>query len=403
MHWLMEAFCDREALRQKLPINAAEQLRALETFAAEVAMGAPPDSEALEVCIGEVAPHLSTQDRSECVKRMEPHPLLAKDPSADRWTWSQEQIGNIFLAEWLCQRAIDGNPSQVFLRDFLKKQRLAPGQMADLASMIVDVAAEKTERSGKAFVASIVEQILSAARVGTDSAVNRDGRTLATTIAMKAVDKDVPSGSAHKERAGVLLEILHGPPVAGVAFSGTIARMDFGGVTFRDCRFERVMWANVRLDDSTVFESCHFVGGLAERTVGLGLCEFKNCTWDEEAEAMIRLAQTRDGRRKYSQEDLKADLGRIIGKFVNRGGFLQTVEARNLKRGTIRSSKYADDVVAQVVSRLLEHHNISGATEGGYNVRDDSKDAVRFYASNGVFSGPVKEVYEGLVRKLNLE
>ena len=342
MRWLVEAFCERESLRQKLPLNASEQLRVLETFAAEVAKGATPDSDALEVCISEVSPHLSSPDRRRCLERMEPHPLLPKDADQDRWVWSQEQIGNVFLAQWVCENAGDGQSGQAQLRDFLKKQKLTPGEMSDLASMIVDLAAERRgSLTTEAFFTQVVGQILDAARAGTD-AVSRDGRTLATTMAMKAVDRYVKAGSSHDERAQLLQSVLQGPPLAGLAFTGTIGRMNFSGFTFKDCRFDRVMWANVKLDERTVFENCHFVGGLAERTTGLGLSTFQSCTWDAEAEAMIRSAQTREGGRKYTSEDLRTDIGRIVSKFMNRSGFLQTVEARNLRRGPIRGSKFAD-------------------------------------------------------------
>lgn len=403
MRWLVEAFCERESLRQQLPLNASEQLRVLETFAAEVAKGAAPDSDALEVCISEVAPHLSSPDRRQCLDRMKPHPLLPKDADQDRWTWSQEQIGNVFLAQWVCEKAGNGHSGQAHLREFLKKQKLTPGEMSDLASMIVDLAEERRgQLTTEAFFKQVVKQILDAARAGTD-AVSRDGRTLATTMAMKAVDRYVKAGSSHEERAALLQSVLQGPPLVGLAFTGTIGRMNFSRFIFKDCRFDRVMWANVKLDEGTVFESCHFVGGLAELTTGLGLSTFQNCTWDAEAEAMIRSAQTREGGRQYGSEDLRTDIGRIVSKFVNRSGFLQTVEARNLKRGPIRGSKFADDIIADVSTRLLTHHNISGVTEGGFHVKEDAKDAVRFYVSNGVFTGSLKQVYEALQKRLRLD
>lgn len=88
---------------------------------------------------------------------------------------------------------------------------------------------------------------------------------------------------------------------------------------------------------------------------------------------------------------------------MSRGGFLQTVEQRNMKRGTIRGSKYADDVIEALVSSVLESHHISGVPEGGYNVREDAVDAVRFFASNGVLTGRLKDVYNSLATKLQLD
>ena len=404
IRWLMGAFCDREMLRQKLPLNGSEQLVALETFAAEVAMGAAPDSESLAVCVGEVAPRLSATALSDCIAKMRPHPLLSRTTASDSWEWSQEQIGHVFLAEWVRQRTSEGEPGQKSLRAFLAKQRLSPGQMADLASMLIDLAADATPSSEvRAYVGNVVKQILRAARADTDAAGSRDGRALATTIAMKAVDKCMPTGTAHKDRADFLLEIVNGPPIAGVVFSGTIARIDFSDLMFSDCRFDRVMWANARLNGKTVFKKCHFVGGLAEHTMGLGLCQFDHCTWDDEAKEMIRVASTREGGRVYTREDLRADIGAVIGRFVSGGGFLQTLHKRDLKRGTIRQSKHGDQIIEHIVARLLGGHHISGAPEGGYNVRANAKESVLFFASNGVFSGPLKDTYEELVRRLKLD
>ena len=174
-------------------------------------------------------------------------------------------------------------------------------------------------------------------------------------------------------------------------------------MTFSDCRFDRVMWANVRLDSKTVFKKCHFVGGLTEHTSGLGLCQFDDCAWDDEAREMIRVASTREGGRTYTREDLRADIGAVIRRFVSGGGFLQTMHKKNLRRGTIRESKHGDQIIEHIVARLLEGHHLSGAPEGGYNVRADTNESVLFFASNGVFSGPLKDVYEELVRKLKLD
>lgn len=38
-----------------------------------------------------------------------------------------------------------------------------------------------------------------------------------------------------------------------------------------------------------------------------------------------------------------------------------------------------------------------------YHIRDDAADAARFYASNGVFTGLLKDVFESLQRKLRIE
>ena len=400
MRWLVEAFCEREVTRQQLPLSAGQQLRVLETFASEIAMGAQPDSEALEVCVLEAAPELVAEDRLECMKRMEPHPLLTRVPGEDRWRWSQEQVGNVFLARWLCQVALDTEVGDATLKQFLEKQSLTASQMNDLAAMVVSVMPESHE--GAQFITSVVGRILEAARATKDSGGSRGGRTLAAVVALKSVDHFCPKGSVRKERAGHLLRVLGGSPIRGIAFTGTVAAMDLSGVSFAECHFNRVVWANVEFDEKTRFERCHFVGGIAERSSGLGRCEYDNCTWDVEARAAVRAAQAREGRRRYSGEDLKADVGAVISKFVNRAGFLQTVEIGNLGRGVIRTSKFRKEIIDEICAQLLDQHHISGVGSGGFNIKPEAADSVLFYANNGVMTGRLKEVFEGIARRLDV-
>ena len=109
MDQLVKAFCDREVIRQGLPLTGTQQLEVFEVFASEVAKGCAPDSEALEVCVCDVAPDLTEEDRVDCLKRMESHPLLEKKAGHDRWRWSEEQVGNVFLARRLCRLARGGD------------------------------------------------------------------------------------------------------------------------------------------------------------------------------------------------------------------------------------------------------------------------------------------------------
>ena len=90
-------------------------------------------------------------------------------------------------------------------------------------------------------------------------------------------------------------------------------------------------------------------------------------------------------------------------KFVNRSGFLQTVETRNLSRGVIRGSKFCEEIIEALRSGLLEHHNISGVKGGGWHVKEEAVEAVRFFASNGVMTGRLKETYEATATELGID
>ena len=255
---------------------------------------------------------------------------------------------------------------------------------------------------GAEFIRDVLAGILRAARDTEDIGGARDGRTLAAVVALGSVDQIYGVGSERAARAEHLVEVLGGSPVKGIAFTGTVAAMDLRSTSFVDCRFDKVIWANVEFDQRTTFERCHFVGGNRRAKHRIGLCQYQNCTWDVRARRMIMLAQARDGKRRYGRDDLTADVMAVVSKFVNRSGFLRTVEVRNLNRGTIRNSKYGKDVVDALRAGLLEHHRISGIKEGGMNVRPDCAESVLFFVNNGVMTGCVKDVVENIAAQFKL-
>jgi hypothetical protein len=124
---------------------------------------------------------------------------------------------------------------------------------------------------------------------------------------------------------------------------------------------------------------------------------------DPEAEALFNSERIREGKRKYSSEDLRADIHGVITKFIIKGGIgIRSVEARNLQKGPISASRYRSEILDVLKSLVFEDHHISGAG-GGYNVRKDAVEAVKFYAANNVFTGALREAFERLQKKLSLD
>lgn len=48
---------------------------------------------------------------------------------------------------------------------------------------------------------------------------------------------------------------------------------------------------------------------------------------------------------------------------------------------------------------MLHSHSISGAP-GGYDIRESARESMKFYATNNVFTGEVRTVFEALVSDL---
>lgn len=401
MNWLVEALCEREAVRQSLPLTAKDQVAVFKQFAADEAMGDEPTTDLLEFAIATEVPRLAPTARVECLDRLTPHPLLTFDRTG-RWEWTQEQVRFLLLAQWLIEKVLSGD--ETTLSRFLTRNVLDHRERNDLAAMLVEMAPSAGSGSLREDVVdTIVKMIRRVSPYSATDGPTKDGRVLVSAIVVRAVDRVLPHSSSHRDRAALFVRLCQGLPISGIPFSGTIARMNLSGVTFSRCRFDHVMWANDRCDQTTRFVECHFAGGQVEHCEQFGAATFENCTWDQDAGALIRNEQVKEGRRGYTSEDLKADIRSVMDKFIVGGGVsFRAVHAANLKKGAIRGSRYGDDVVDALAKKVVETHSISGVSDGGYNVRQEAVESIRFYASNGVFTGALKEVYDELRERMGL-
>ena len=399
--WLMEALCEREVLRHKLPFSAQEQIDVMRTFAIEVAKGAPPNSEFLELSMHDVRPQLDESSRQDTLEKFKIHPLLRWEESKDQWQFEQEQIGIVLLADQIVRWASRE------ISSFMNKANLDAGSRQDLGTAVVDLARMQSSTDGEAL--SRLEEIVNAmSSVGDvlEGTLVRigDGPRLAAVISLIAVERFLPRGSSHQERTQLLRRISGTSAIMGLSFTGTIARYDFREVNFERCRFERVTWANCKFDDSTKFSHCQFIGGsppLHCEGFGSVHVDMATCRLDVQADAVLNSARVKEGRKQYSIEDLRADISLVIGKFIIKGGVgLKTVDAIHLSKGAISGSRYKNEILEVLDNALFEQHHISGAPEGGYNIREEAKEAVKFYATNNVFTGALREAFERLRKKL---
>jgi hypothetical protein len=342
-----------------------------------------------------VRPSLDPASLQDAVEKLKSHPLLEKSRTDDRWRFKQEQIGIVLIAAQL----VDWSSERI--GRFIAKARFEAGARHDVGSTIVDLVkghGREDETIGR--LKEICRELRSAhedARLPAD-----EGCRLAAIVALIAVERFRPKGSTHQERTESLLAVC-GPEITGLVFSGTVARHDFSGVLFVACRFERVTWANCKFDRSTTFRHCHFIGGIPPaHCSGFGMITLADCRLDPEADAAFNSARVKEGQRKYSVDDLRSDMTSVLNKFIIKGGIgLKTVTEANLRKGSIGASRHRDDVLEVLGTIVLMKHSISGGLSG-YNVREDACEAVKFYAANNVFTGPVREAFEKLRARLSL-
>ena len=317
LHQLLQLLCERESLRQRLPLSADEQIRVLQNLAVEVVQGFRLDTGVVQLALQEVQPALVGKELSDSVEKLKQHPLIRWQQQNDSWTWQEEQIEVMLLADYLCLLTLDDDGAGKLER-FCERVRLNPDRRIDIADAVVGVASTQRNMDDEK-LADVASGLVRTYLLMGGPCASQEGCALGVAIALRATDKHVPEGMGRRERMRKFEYYCGGESFLGLLITGTIRAMDFGGASFQNCRFEHVVWANCQFDEDTVFEGCHFVGGATLHCQGFGLCNFSESAMDLEAKAWIASAQASDGKRKYSEDDLKSDIKAVLDKFIGRG------------------------------------------------------------------------------------
>ena len=388
--WLMEALCRRETLRQDLPITAEQQLGMMRLFATMVAEGSSPNDEIFELYLyGEA--DLDTEECDRTMNKLQSHPLLRFNTNTGFWNFKEEQVGTFLLAEEILTSPLPKVPPLVRRLELQDN----PGTMQDLASTLIDLQThEGDDRS--------IREVVTALRVTTRSPTDDGPRMFAGRLSLLAVDALRKQGLPKIDRTE-FLQSLAGDPIEGLSFSGTIASYDLRGAAFRDCLFSHVTFAQCVFDASTAFDRCAFVDGvrIAKSKGFQSSSILGSCHMDGSTRQWLRSIMVTEGTVNYSEDDLRADIDAVVGKFLSKGGMmLRTIGENDLYRGTIQGSIYGKEIIDEMKNSILARHSISGTSSSGLHVTDEAAADVRFYATNNNYTGILKEVFDKLARKL---
>ncbi len=343
----------------------------------------------LRVAMTVVRSDFSAETIDSAIDKFRSHPLLEKDRKTEAWTFKQEQVEVLLLADQIVRW------DEKMIIAFTSNNRMDGGRRQDIANTIVDLLVSRGPE-GKT-----IEKLGNLCR--TISQGSGESGKLAAALALNAVDRLLPQGSTHSNRANLLLSLAGISRISRLNFTGTIARYDFRGVTFDQCRLESVAWANCKFDEKTTFQSCQFTGGVVPAYCeGFGGITLTQCQLDPDASAIFTNAKIKEGKKRYSSEDLSSDVRSVINKFIIKGvAGLKTVTELNLAKGSISASRHREEVIRELLATVLEKHAISGGVVG-YNVRPDAVEAVRFYAANNVFTGQLRTAFDSLIVGLGL-
>jgi hypothetical protein len=384
-----------------LPLNAKQQIEVFREFITDAVQGEPPTTLLLEVSMSAVRPSLDEDSIRSSIEKLKSHPLLELDKAEDVWRFKQEQIGIVLMAYQLVEWSHDDVSS------FMAKARLKPDALQDLGTTIVGIIVNQSTHQEALTRLRNVINAMTSYPVSLEETGGKagDGSRLAALVALNAVEYYHPKGKPHAERTARLLEILGEPLVGSLSFTGTIARFDFRGVTFDQCRFERVAWANCKFDETTVFKYCLFTGGVPPvYCEGFGSVQLISPRFDPEAEAVFNNARVLEGRRSYSVEDLRNDINCVINKFITRGGVnLRNVEKRLLTKGPISVSPHRDEIIGVLTDIIFKEEGGYGEAEEWFRVRKSAVESVKFYAANNVFTGRLQEAFDRLKSDLSVK
>ncbi|HEV7743757.1 MAG TPA: hypothetical protein VGO56_02060 [Pyrinomonadaceae bacterium] len=395
--WLMFALCEREQERQSLPFNSREQIEVLSAFATEVAVGERPDSELLELAIRVVKPNLDSETVAETLEKFQSHPLIEKEKESDRWQFRHDQIWITLLATEILTLSLDR------LASFVDKIRIDVDFSQDLALRILDLVKNRYHGADQTTKLKDLIKAMLAEPTSESAVPQHRAARLAATLALQSLDELKPKAS-HVERTKFLQRLCDRESLSALTFSGTVARLDLHGMRFVDCRFERVVWANCQFDKHTVFQKCTFEGlASPQHSEGFGYTQFVDCRLDPEAERVVEMARVKAGIKRYSTEELRADIDNILRKFIAKGGVgLKSVDSRYILLGEIADSPNKEVVLEVLCESALEGRQLQGHTKVEYRVRKEAEDEMKFYATNNVLTGALKRLSDKLSRRLML-
>jgi NACHT domain len=394
-HWLFQEICNREARNHELPIDSRDQLRALAYFAAEVAAGREPDTKLLQAAFGTVT-GLRKETIENITEKIKIHPLITYSQATNQWTFNQQQVAIILLADALLD-------SGIFTTSLISSLRLDAAARQDLAAAIVSAL---MLRPPDVMIVEARKLITAVRGINGDGGAGCHtgvGPRLAGALLLALLDAARP-GNDRDGRTDLLLELSAHERIRGLLLSGSIARLDLRNVTFVNCTFEGATFIKCQFAETTLFERCLFIGGTEpEFCTRFGAAHMLHCEPDETAMKWMAAVRSEHRAREYSDRELESDVRTVARKFVIKGGLrLKPVAVDLLMLELAAPEKVQDEIVdAMVREQVIEIKRHDDGHEE-YIVHTDARDAMHFFARNNVLTGPLRATLSSLKKRLHL-
>jgi hypothetical protein len=225
-------------------------------------------------------------------------------------------------------------------------------------------------------------------------------RKLAVTVAFRSVE--AKKLKQKLDRAKYLRSLFPDGEFNCLPFFGGVAKFDFSGMIFKSCTFDHVRWGNCKFDSNTTFNNCIFTGtGSANHCTNFGLANWSGLITDSESQAFIDSLRIADGTKSYDVNDLKADMDAVLKKFFSAGGLgFKKINTNHIKTGHISASRNRDEVIEILCKKVISLVEAGASGKSYYEVSSTSKEALRFFATNNVYTGDIKTAFNELTKSL---
>jgi hypothetical protein len=385
---LLEAMCEREQVRQQLPISVEKQMSTFE----ELFRDFPNDisREALEVYVTAEAPEIT----SDALDRFESHAFFSPGQVVQP---RFETLRVYFVARWLATKleqasfsSGDAAISEILERnasgssdvfDFLVPRFLALDQAKVRASIAHAVKMVGARTRWEGACSALVHLTL---RLAHEKEQTKRGRTvfLASHLGSMAGSRAIFSK---------------------LAVQGRIEGLDLTDVTFQDCIFRDAEFRNCAFHESTEFSHSRFDGALQfENCERPGRAKVVDCVFSELAERSWDIQAGRASRAAVNQSVAKEALREVLRKFLGPFGF-SSIKEIDRNSGAILKNPCRDLAWDEVVkARVVERHEISGVTGGGLHISEDQdvRHEVRNFLDNAALGTRLSGVLDRIVKKI---
>ena len=337
LQWIMNALCQREQTRQKLPLDAPSQLNVLREFAEITAKGEARNTATLRMIL-EVTTGLDTIQIEQLVKnpaKLKDHPLLYFVRDSGDWDFTQDQIEYVLLAERVLELS-SRDEKRTELLSLLNSPAFVQSLQTEVATSIVQQVFEpRTDSIALEYCKEIIGAISGNTQQNEVTDSSSGAHQFAGTLALLAAGRAFGRGAERSDRTSTLLSLLPGGQLVGVQFVGTMNGLDLRDLKISNCHFDTVTFSNCRFSTNTIFSNCRFTELSVTNCEQFGLVGWEASNrFDDVSSRLIEAEMITTGRKKYSDENLVADLDCLIRRFLPREtSAFKNHEERNISRG----------------------------------------------------------------------